>query len=190
MALMKMSGSQRAKLQRHLHVRCLERGLTVTDIPRTVSALAGETLTKGLAWRWLINDYANARGVDMSNVIVMRGVSLKREAVPTPPKAPAAANAPKHKSKRKQQVYDEAKAFYSSEKWRAVRFIALKRSKGECCLCGRSNRAHGVILHVDHIKPKSRFPKLALDLNNLQVLCEDCNLGKSNRDTTDWRARG
>jgi hypothetical protein len=26
-----------------------------------------------------------------------------------------------------------------------------------------------------------------LDINNLQVLCEACNIGKTNRDTTDWR---
>lgn len=25
------------------------------------------------------------------------------------------------------------------------------------------------------------------DKNNLQVLCEDCNLGKSNGDSIDWR---
>jgi 5-methylcytosine-specific restriction endonuclease McrA len=28
---------------------------------------------------------------------------------------------------------------------------------------------------------------LELTLSNLQVLCEDCNLGKSNTDATDWR---
>jgi 5-methylcytosine-specific restriction endonuclease McrA len=28
-----------------------------------------------------------------------------------------------------------------------------------------------------------------LRLDNLQVLCEPCNLGKSNRDETDWRSK-
>jgi 5-methylcytosine-specific restriction endonuclease McrA len=42
-------------------------------------------------------------------------------------------------------------------------------------------------MHVDHIKPRSLFPLLAADPENLQVLCEDCNVGKSNVDTTDWR---
>jgi hypothetical protein len=42
-------------------------------------------------------------------------------------------------------------------------------------------------LHVDHIKPRSKFPHLALSLSNLQVLCRQCNLGKSNTDDTDWR---
>ena len=78
--------------------------------------------------------------------------------------------------------------FYKSDSWRELRFVALKRADGCCALCGRSNRMHGVVLHVDHIKPRSRFPHLSLVASNLQVLCEDCNLGKGNRDTTDWRA--
>lgn len=36
-------------------------------------------------------------------------------------------------------------------------------------------------------KPPSKFPDLALVLANLQILCEDCNLGKMARDQTDWR---
>jgi 5-methylcytosine-specific restriction endonuclease McrA len=28
---------------------------------------------------------------------------------------------------------------------------------------------------------------LALEITNLQVLCADCNIGKSNTDETDWR---
>lgn len=45
----------------------------------------------------------------------------------------------------------------------------------------------GIELHVDHIKPISRAPDLALNINNLQILCKDCNLGKGNRDKKDWR---
>lgn len=77
--------------------------------------------------------------------------------------------------------------FCSRPEWRKLRFEALRESNGACCLCGRSNREHGVVLHVDHIKPKSLYPELALTLSNLQVLCEDCNMGKGNRDETDWR---
>ena len=42
------------------------------------------------------------------------------------------------------------------------------------------------MVHVDHIKPRSKYPKLALVKSNLQVMCEDCNLGKVNTDTIDW----
>ena len=80
-------------------------------------------------------------------------------------------------------------SFYESPAWRMVRFEALKASNGSCCMCGRNPIDNGVKLHVDHIKPRSYFPELSLDINNLQVLCADCNIGKSNRDDTDWRAR-
>jgi hypothetical protein len=69
-----------------------------------------------------------------------------------------------------------------------ARFEALKSANGRCTLCGRSASEHGVALHVDHIKPRSTHAELAADPANLQVLCYDCNIGKGNRDTTDWRA--
>lgn len=53
--------------------------------------------------------------------------------------------------------------------------------------CGRSKKEHGIVIHVDHIQPRSKRPELALCFENLQLLCADCNLGKSNTDNTDWR---
>ena len=78
--------------------------------------------------------------------------------------------------------------FYASREWRAARYQALKANDGRCELCGASKHT-GAVMHVDHILPRSKFPKLQLEPTNLQVLCEDCNLGKSNTDYTDWRAR-
>lgn len=72
--------------------------------------------------------------------------------------------------------------FYDSDAWRHARYEALKRSNKRCELCGNEGQ-----LHVDHIKPRSKYPNLAFRLDNLQVLCRDCNLGKSNRDEIDWR---
>lgn len=77
-------------------------------------------------------------------------------------------------------------AFYDSERWRRLRFDVLKRDGARCVLCGRS-AVHGVVLQVDHIQPRSLRPDLEWDPDNLQVLCQDCNLGKSNRDSTDFR---
>jgi len=68
--------------------------------------------------------------------------------------------------------------FYQTREWRSVRYDVIRSSNGKCVLCGRSPAAHGVVLHVDHIKPRSKFPALELDCSNLQVLCEDCNIGK------------
>lgn len=78
--------------------------------------------------------------------------------------------------------------FYLSDAWLKVRYRALKRSQG-CCQCCGSRAAKNKPLHVDHIKPRSKFPELSLELSNLQVLCFDCNMGKSNVDDTDWRRR-
>lgn len=44
-----------------------------------------------------------------------------------------------------------------------------------------------VTLVVDHIKPRSKFPELELKEDNLQLLCNSCNMGKSNKDETDFR---
>lgn len=79
--------------------------------------------------------------------------------------------------------------FYELRQWRNLRYDVLKERGARCECCGRTAQ-HGIIIHVDHIKPKSRFPHLALDINNLQVLCADCNLGKGARDDTDWRKYG
>lgn len=78
--------------------------------------------------------------------------------------------------------------FYSSEKWIRLRYRVIRKYKAICMACGRSKRNHGVTIHVDHIKPRSKYPHLALIFENLQILCEDCNLGKSNTDEIDWRA--
>lgn len=77
----------------------------------------------------------------------------------------------------------KARDFYKSDDWRELRMKALIKYGRRCMCCG----AIEAIFHVDHIKPRSKNPSLQLDINNLQVLCEACNLGKSNTDETDWR---
>lgn len=81
-----------------------------------------------------------------------------------------------------------SKKFYASLEWKKVRYDVLKESNGRCCLCGRSAK-DGVVLQVDHIVPLSKDWSKRLDKSNLQVLCEDCNLGKSNRDSINWKDR-
>lgn len=76
--------------------------------------------------------------------------------------------------------------FLSTFEWKALRMMALKRYSPVCQCCG-STPASGAIMNVDHIKPRKLFPHLALDIENLQVLCSDCNIGKGNWDMTDWR---
>lgn len=83
-------------------------------------------------------------------------------------------------------AWSETGSFYTTDAWRKIRYEALVLHGGRCQCCGRSP-SDDIVLHVDHIKARSRYPKLALELSNLQVLCDDCNLGKGARDETDWR---
>jgi 5-methylcytosine-specific restriction endonuclease McrA len=77
-------------------------------------------------------------------------------------------------------------AFLSSFEWRRVRMMALKKY-GPVCMCCGASPATGAVMNVDHIKPRKLFPQLALDVDNLQILCHECNHGKGNWDMTDWR---
>ncbi len=83
-------------------------------------------------------------------------------------------------------LYRRDDGFYESREWRQVRYAALRACGAKCLCCGAS-AADGARLHVDHIKPRYTHPHLSLELSNLQVLCEDCNLGKGAWDETDWR---
>lgn len=100
----------------------------------------------------------------------------KRRKVKNKPKRTKAKSAPRKND-----------GFYASWEWCDLRYQALKKNDGRCELCGASKQT-GAVLHVDHIKPRSKYPKLELVLSNLQVLCRACNRGKSNKDETDWRA--
>lgn len=76
--------------------------------------------------------------------------------------------------------------FYNSDEWLRTRYLVLRESSGRCECCG-GRPVPGNPLQVDHIKPRSLYPWLELEPDNLQVLCRDCNMGKSNVDNTDWR---
>ncbi len=76
--------------------------------------------------------------------------------------------------------------FLQTYEWRRVRMEALKMYGARCQCCGASP-ADGAVMNVDHIKPRKLFPHLALSLDNLQILCHECNHGKGNWDMTDWR---
>jgi hypothetical protein len=75
--------------------------------------------------------------------------------------------------------------FYETKEWRKVRYNAIKKYCRTCQCCG--SQSHPI--HVDHIKSRFFFPYFALDINNLQILCADCNIGKGYQDDTDWRGK-
>lgn len=78
-----------------------------------------------------------------------------------------------------------ASKFYSSREWRHLRYEVLSE-KGNSCQCCGATPKDGARIHVDHIKPRSIYPEIALDKDNLQVLCDDCNIGKSNIKEDRW----
>ena len=89
-------------------------------------------------------------------------------------------------SVKKDLSYATSPEFLQSYEWRKLRLQALKKYGAKCQCCGASPDT-GAVMNVDHIKPRKLFPELCLDINNLQVLCHECNHGKGNWDQTDWR---
>jgi 5-methylcytosine-specific restriction endonuclease McrA len=61
-----------------------------------------------------------------------------------------------------------------------LRFDILKRDNYKCTVCGRSpSSTFGIELHIDHIIPYSKGGKT--NRENLKTLCNQCNIGKSNK---------
>lgn len=60
----------------------------------------------------------------------------------------------------------------------SLRYDILKRDKFRCQICG-SCAQDGVKLHVDHIIPVSKGGQTIA--SNLRVLCDRCNMGKSDK---------
>jgi hypothetical protein len=73
--------------------------------------------------------------------------------------------------------------FYQTTEWIVLRQRVLDHYGSVCMKCGGTDTPS-----VDHIKPRSLFPALELEFDNMQVLCKPCNSGKSNRHETDYRA--
>ena len=113
----------------------------------------------------------------------IKPVKTKRKGKPKPQ--------PEHKEyKRTILPYKTGmdKRFYDTQEWMRLRYKALKLLGRRCSCCGAQGQE--IEYHVDHIKPRSKYPNLELDLSNLQILCRACNLGKSNTDEIDWRTSG
>ena len=80
-------------------------------------------------------------------------------------------------ARKRQRQIEEMREFYASAEWRLIRRQVIQEQGNICQNCGR-RITNDYDLTVDHIKPRSKFPKLALDKSNLQVLCRVCNSAK------------
>lgn len=76
--------------------------------------------------------------------------------------------------------------FYDSWEWTTLRYKVILKFGRRCMCCGRTPE-DGIKIHVDHIKPRSLNRELELEIDNLQILCGDCNKGKGGWDQTDFR---
>jgi hypothetical protein len=73
-----------------------------------------------------------------------------------------------------------SRQFYSSPEWVELRRRVINEDGVVCRLCHEPiNDPEN--LTVDHVKPRSRHPELALDRANLRVLCRPCNSRKGAR---------
>jgi len=89
---------------------------------------------------------------------------------------------PKIKKRRVKKHKTKFSGFYGSEEWRQLRLEVFALYGKKCLRCGKKKN-----IHVDHIFPRSRYPQLELDIDNLQPLCKDCNEDKLNRHYWDYR---
>lgn len=86
--------------------------------------------------------------------------------------------------KRKRGLcYAPSEVFYESKPWKALRRKVLATYGYKCMKCC----AVDTEIHVDHIVPRSKAPKLSLKFRNLQVLCRACNMEKRHYHSTDYR---
>jgi hypothetical protein len=76
--------------------------------------------------------------------------------------------------------------FLLTNEWKTIRASVMLKYKPKCMCCGKTP-FDGVLMNVDHIKPRKTHPELALEFDNLQVLCNPCNKEKGNKHATDYR---
>lgn len=84
---------------------------------------------------------------------------------------------------RKKPEITPSEMFNKTSQWKEVRQKAIDLHGPICMRCGSRED-----IQVDHIKPKSSYPELALTIDNLQILCWKCNREKwANSSEQDYR---
>lgn len=61
-----------------------------------------------------------------------------------------------------------------------VKEILKKKISKRCAYCKRPMGQHGMSWNIEHIRCKSKHPKMTFTLSNLTYACLDCNLVKNN----------
>lgn len=84
-------------------------------------------------------------------------------------------------------IKKSGREFLVTEEWFVLKAQTIAKYGCTCMRCKKTIKKWSQI-NVDHIKPRKFFPQLANDINNLQILCGDCNKAKGNKHDTDYRS--
>lgn len=83
-----------------------------------------------------------------------------------------------YKSINQIKIYNYGKTtetmVYKSDKYQEWRSLVLSRDGHKCVHCGHIGDKYNP-LQVDHIKPRSVYPKLAYTVSNGRTLCKRCH---------------
>lgn len=55
------------------------------------------------------------------------------------------------------------------------------KARKRCAYCRRPMGSHNISWHIEHIRPKAKFPELMFSMKNLVFACVDCNYTKNNQ---------
>jgi 5-methylcytosine-specific restriction enzyme A len=69
---------------------------------------------------------------------------------------------------------DAKNLLYQSAEWKELRKKVMHRDNYMCTKCKTKNSITNS-LQVEHVKPKSIYPELMFDLNNVITLCKRCH---------------
>lgn len=78
-------------------------------------------------------------------------------------------------------------AFYATLAWKELSYRTRTRYPPRCMLCLKPGSETNPLV-CDHIKPLRFNWELRLDPNNMQILCNNCNIGKGSHCDADYRS--
>ena len=85
------------------------------------------------------------------------------------------------------KTFPECREFYKSYEWKKIRQEVIKTHEHKCVCCNVKLTENTKSLNVDHILPLKFYWDQRLDLDNLQILCNDCNKAKGSKYRPDWQ---
>ena len=74
--------------------------------------------------------------------------------------------------------------FYNTKTWWQLREKKRKLEHYECERCRKKGK-HKQGKTVHHKKPLRKYPELALDINNLENLCDECHYEEHHKNKID-----